>query len=653
MGSLTRSQRFRIPQRLAWLLLLVAWFQSEEISAYTRMGRGLIRVGGYTTLGKNNGGEGFQVSFVDKNCRPFVFSAWNSWEIIEAAYGKASALPKGQQTKEQGRELVKWIFTEGKSAGMLVVRFFGHGWDQKMAFQTKPGEYNEEALKAMDWVLAEARRQKLKVVMTFADNWKEQDSRTRYAEMAGKDPMEFYTDDQIKTWFKNNMKVIVNRRNTETGELYKHDPTIMAWDLINEPRCDCNIAEGGPNCDLECADRVNAWIHEMADFLKQEDPFHMVVVGEEGFYSRTHTKRWVNPDAYSDGGSPWAERAGQDYVMNHGTPAIDYLGIHVWADNWGLPEKWFQESWVKEHKDDGWFLVKPVVLEEFGKTVYTDDESDRVTRRDPFLVPVYDMLKKEVKWRGPMQGVGFWEFDAAGGAGKSPGPYGIRPEHSTWKDVIHPNSWTIDWLGRHKPLESHCLPGEVRSMDAVFYQEFVGEGADETSDDDVFYSTHGHHLDTVETGMELKHKKGLALFDAMRECENTRGCFSFRYKPNSNDKNKGEARFYRRSNRKDFKWSSEGWQVFFKDKAYRNCYDPDCKFCTDKGVCIKCENGPLWWDDDSDTPQCKKPDQVEAENLQKFEFGMPVPYSEEIDIPIPPVSTTPPPTLQSIAFASY
>ena len=28
-------------------------------------------------------------------------------------------------------------------------------------------------------------------------------------------------------------------RNTINGRLYKEDPTIFAWDLINEPRCDC------------------------------------------------------------------------------------------------------------------------------------------------------------------------------------------------------------------------------------------------------------------------------------------------------------------------------------------------------------------------------------------------------------------------------
>lgn len=35
--------------------------------------------------------------------------------------------------------------------------------------------------------------------------------------------------------FKTYVKKIVNRRNSITGVLYRNDPTIMAWDLANEP----------------------------------------------------------------------------------------------------------------------------------------------------------------------------------------------------------------------------------------------------------------------------------------------------------------------------------------------------------------------------------------------------------------------------------
>ena len=48
------------------------------------------------------------------------------------------------------------------------------------------------------------------------------------------------------------------------GRTYKSDPTIMAWDLMNEPRC------------TGCAAAVQTWIATMAAFLKSIDPNHMV-----------------------------------------------------------------------------------------------------------------------------------------------------------------------------------------------------------------------------------------------------------------------------------------------------------------------------------------------------------------------------------------
>lgn len=226
--------------------------------------------------------------------------------------------------------------------------------------------------------------------------------------------MDFYTDPQIMQWYKDNIKVIVNRRNTFTGLKYKDDPTILAWDLLNEPACDCDICEGGQFCELNCADSINSWIEDMALFLKSVDPNHLIVVGEEGFYSKTSEKTWVNPDAFFDGGAPWAVRSGQDFIWNHMSPAIDYLGVHLRPDHWKLPLRWFQAMWLREHKKDAWHLLKPLVVEEFGKVVYQDYGRERRTVRDPFLEQVYETFLEDAKENGPMQGVSFWELDATG-----------------------------------------------------------------------------------------------------------------------------------------------------------------------------------------------------------------------------------------------
>ena len=53
-------------------------------------------------------------------------------------------------------------------------------------------------------------------------------------------------------------------------QAYKNDPTIMSWNLINEPRCD------KPNC----AGLVQSWIEKQSAYLKTVDPNHLVTVGE-------------------------------------------------------------------------------------------------------------------------------------------------------------------------------------------------------------------------------------------------------------------------------------------------------------------------------------------------------------------------------------
>lgn len=44
----------------------------------------------------------------------------------------------------------------------------------------------------------------------------------------------FYTDAKCKQAYKNYVKMLINRTNSITGVVYKNDPTIFAWDLMNE-----------------------------------------------------------------------------------------------------------------------------------------------------------------------------------------------------------------------------------------------------------------------------------------------------------------------------------------------------------------------------------------------------------------------------------
>ena len=48
----------------------------------------------------------------------------------------------------------------------------------------------------------------------------------------------FFSDPGARELYKDYVSYILGRRNSRTGQLYRDDPTILAWDLINEPRCE-------------------------------------------------------------------------------------------------------------------------------------------------------------------------------------------------------------------------------------------------------------------------------------------------------------------------------------------------------------------------------------------------------------------------------
>jgi mannan endo-1,4-beta-mannosidase len=47
---------------------------------------------------------------------------------------------------------------------------------------------------------------------------------------------DFYTDWECRQMYKAHLNHFVHRVNTVNGRVYKEDPTIFYWDLMNEPR---------------------------------------------------------------------------------------------------------------------------------------------------------------------------------------------------------------------------------------------------------------------------------------------------------------------------------------------------------------------------------------------------------------------------------
>ena len=286
-------------------------------------------------------------------CNFFKLAGWNQWEVVEAAAGAPSisgaSIPKGMT----GPQLVRTLLRRGAALGFNSMRTWVHAVNPQYALQPKPGVYSEEVFQGLDYLLDEARKSGIKLILAFTSNWTPVGGVPEYLKWArSTNQADFFTSPTIITMYRNFIQTVISRRNTINGRLYRDDPTIMAWDLLNEPRC--------PNCP---PGTVSKWYADQAAFVRSLDPNHLITTGEEGFYGCC--KNPANPGVKW---SEWAANEGQDFSADHSGKDISFATIHSWPDNWQDVSEEFQRTWVRAHVEDAAnVLKKPVILEEWGK----------------------------------------------------------------------------------------------------------------------------------------------------------------------------------------------------------------------------------------------------------------------------------------------
>ncbi|MFH1262463.1 MAG: cellulase family glycosylhydrolase [Pseudomonadota bacterium] len=233
--------------------------------------------------------------------------------------------------------------------------------------QTSPGVYSESALRALDIVVKKAKDRGIKILATFTNNQNDANGgMCRYLLWAGviSNPSEYnwdlatqyYQNASIKTWVKNYMTMLMNRTNTQTGIPYKNEPTIMAWEIMNEPR---GSTWANPAI-------VRDWLREMAQHIKSVDPKHLVTTGEEGFDNDPPAY-----DSYITTNYMWAFNGsvGTSYTMNTAIPEIDFASIHNYQYFPGIAnDTTAGRHWILGHNNIARRFGKPMFIGEYGLT---------------------------------------------------------------------------------------------------------------------------------------------------------------------------------------------------------------------------------------------------------------------------------------------
>ena len=99
-------------------------------------------------------------------------------------------------------------------------------------------------MQALDYVIAEARQNGIRLLLSLVNNLQPYGGKTQYVNWAWQEGIglsssndSFFYDPSIRNYFKNYIKTVLTRKNTITGIEYRNDPIIFGWELINEPRC--------------------------------------------------------------------------------------------------------------------------------------------------------------------------------------------------------------------------------------------------------------------------------------------------------------------------------------------------------------------------------------------------------------------------------
>jgi mannan endo-1,4-beta-mannosidase len=223
-----------------------------------------------------------------------------------------------------------WNWRSGADASDLGVRgaylLYWDPHESGMAINDGPN-----GMEKVDFLIAEAGKRRLRLIIAFQDFWAyaggAQQMRAWYG---SRDKSGFFFDDprtkrDYRTWVSH----VVQRVNSLTGLAYRDDPTIMAWELMNEG-----------NAHPETL-RL-AWTAEMSAYVKSLDPNHLVSSGHANIAAKL-SERLSDLTIQT-----------LDFGTWHGYPLYYKLTVQQFNDI------------ITEYCQLGASAMKPVLLEEFG-----------------------------------------------------------------------------------------------------------------------------------------------------------------------------------------------------------------------------------------------------------------------------------------------
>lgn len=265
-------------------------------------------------------------------------------------------------------EVIDDLLTNAHQMGLKVLRIWGfldgESWcrSKRTCMHPSVGVFGlldtisgmKDGFERLDYVIYRAKEMNVKLIIVFVNNWDDLGGMNQYVRwFKGNHHDDFYTDEKIKQEYKNYVGYLLNRTNIYTKIAYKDEPTIMAWELANEPRCETD----------KSGSALTNWVGEMSEFIRSIDQNHLIGVGDEGFFNS-------NLRPYGDS-ALWCYSgfSGIDWEKLLIIKSIDFATFHLYPTYWQVPESDIEPwglKWIEDHIKIAKGFSKPVVLEEFG-----------------------------------------------------------------------------------------------------------------------------------------------------------------------------------------------------------------------------------------------------------------------------------------------
>lgn len=291
------------------------------------------------------------------------------------------------------------------------------------SLQVAPGVYNDTILAGLDYFMNELRERDMTAVLYLNNSWEWSGGYSVYLQWSGHGDAvvpavdgwpaymeyvkQFPQSDSAKALFANHVNYIVSRTNRYNQIKYVDDPTIMSWQIGNEPRAFSD----------ENKEPFARWMADVAAQIKSLDPNHMVSSGSEGSWG--------------------CEMDMNLFEKIHADPNINYLNIHIWPYNWSwvkadsltelLPRaKENTKKYIDDHMVIARKYNKPIVLEEFGfpRDGFSFSKEAPTTARDEYYRYVFDLIRQDRESGGLFAGCNFWAWG---------GFAGQNPDHVFWE----------------------------------------------------------------------------------------------------------------------------------------------------------------------------------------------------------------------------